>query len=386
MEENPNNSPNPAEEPKDAPAEAPTPEKVPEPTPETAPEPTSTPAQQIVPEPAPEAAFGPVSTETPAPTAEPATAPATAPAPKKKGGLIALIIGLAVLLLGGGAFAVLYFTSHTPNKLVESAIINELKKDTVSMSTTTEQNDMNVSIDIYAPNKNDIYLRFDGYEEIYASLLAAFGVKSISGIDNVWWKLDSNSSSSSNMLDVSLDVSGRDKSLAAYKKYPYLVAEPVSGKSFPTSGNVYKITIDKTEFEGYKKEAGDDSSDGILFGNVRIGDDGATVYFTVTSTLLGNATLTGVYTEQTTDSGKTATSINFEKDLSSAPSQAKSISELEKLIESSVQLDTGSTQNNSSNIYDLDTDDDSDFDIDLDDIESLQDEVLKEIEDAKSKV
>lgn len=380
MENNPNPTPNvtppPAPEPApEAPlapepqapeAPAPAPEPIPEPAPAVTPEPTPAvtpepaPAQPVAEptpepspsEPAPINPFNPAATVAPADTA--------APQPKKKlsGAIIGLIIGLAVLLIGSGVFAFLYFTSHEPNKLVASAVAKYLNQPTTNFSVSSEmtfgEQSLDYSVDAYVPDQNAAYIRVNGFQNIFSlfgDFISSFTDQTVespfSAIDGVWWKVEPGSENATTFSGlVGGDFAAPQQKLAAiYQKHPFFKAEAAQGK-YATSGDAFAIKIDEAALEAFQNEAGEDAT--MSFGPVSISKDLnlSSFVFTIKSTLLGDATLTGIYTETNDEelSSSSKTSINFEKDLSSAVSEAKDVSELQKLLEDLYENDDTSSE------------------------------------------
>lgn len=319
----------------------------------------SNPTPNINPEPIPTPVETPAVEPTPAPTPEPAPEPiaaptAPAPAPKKKmsGGLIGLIIGLAVLLIGGGVFAFLYFTSHTPEKLVGSAIENYLKHPATSYSSAVEASaagqSMNYSMDLYAPSQSTVYVRVNGFQNIFgtfANLISDLTgtddsetatANPFEAIDGVWWKADAGSigaDSVTSLFGTNSVLADQSRLATIYQKHPFLTAKAAEG-NYSTSGTAFVVSIDAAQYEAFKNEAGDDIN-GISLGAIALSPDAeySSIIATVKSSLLGNATLTGIYAERSSNGASTKLSANLEKDFSSATNEAKDVSELQKALE-----------------------------------------------------
>lgn len=94
------------------------------------------------------------------------------------------------------------------------------------------------------------------------------------------------------------------------------------------------MSIDAAQYEAFKNEAGDDIN-GISLGAIALNPDAeySSIIVTVKSSLLGNATLTGIYAERSSNGASTKLSANLEKDFSSATNEAKDVSELQKALE-----------------------------------------------------
>lgn len=399
----PEPQPAPAPEPPTSPAPEPTPEPAPAPEPVSAPEPAAEPAPAPEPTPAPEtpepapepASETPEPTPAPAPeapasipdpAAEPAapafnpfdpaatTAPAgPIPAPKqgKKGKLIGIIVGAAVLVFAAAAVLFLHFTSTTPEKILNNAIINRLSAATIAFSATTEWEQststgfdiiatgvdgedtepaetktMSYSIDAYIPDSTTSYIRINGFSSIFGSLLSLFGGSlssefndAFSQIDGTWWKVDANAqtenSSVMSLTGYTIDAEAVKKMLDAYKQNPFLVAaKSTENKTYKTSGTAYVITVDKTKYEAFADalEKADANSRSLSLGPLALNDDAledTKIVMTIQSSFFGGGTLTGVYSESTGDTTSyQKTSVDFEHVLTSAPADAKDVSEL----------------------------------------------------------
>lgn len=337
MEDNPNPTPNVTTPPAPEPTEAPEPAETP--TPAEAPEPATAPVAEPAPVPEPAAP----ATATGIPAAQPK---------KKKGGLIALIIVLAVLLIGGGVFAFLYFTSHTPEKLVGSAIENYLKHPATSYSSAVEASaagqSMNYSMDLYAPSQSTVYVRVNGFQNIFGTFVNLISdltgtddsetvtANPFEAIDGVWWKADANSigaDSVTSLFGTNSVLADQSRLAAIYQKHPFLTAKAAEG-NYSTSGAAFVVSIDAAQYEAFKNEAGDDVN-GISLGAIALNPDAeySSIIVTVKSSLLGNATLTGIYAERSSNGASTKLSANLEKDFSSATNEAKDVSELQKALE-----------------------------------------------------
>lgn len=389
-------APEPTPEPAPAPAPEPAPELAPEPTPEPTPEPAPTP--QPAPAPAPEPAPAPAPEPAPAPTPEPAPAPepiampeepapinpfnptaasaepipAPAPAPKQgKGKLIGIIAGVATLVIAVAVVLVLHFTSSTPEKILNNAIINRLSATTIAFSATTEWEQststgfdiiatgvdgedtepaetktMSYSIDAYIPDSTTSYIRINGFSSIFGSLLSLFGGSlssefndAFSQIDGTWWKVDANAKSESSsvisLTNYTIDTEAAKKVLDIYKQNPFLVAtKSTENKTYKTSGTAYTITIDKTKYDAFKNALANTevSASGLTLGPLTLSDDSfedTKIVMTIQSSFFGGGTLTGVYSEPAGDStSNQKSSVDFEHVLTAAPADAKDVSEL----------------------------------------------------------
>ncbi|MBR3595100.1 hypothetical protein IKL45_02595 [Candidatus Saccharibacteria bacterium] len=321
------------------------------PTPNINPEPTPAPVEIPAVEPTPVPTPEPALTPTPEPIATP-VAPATTPKKKMSGGLIGLIVGLAVLLIGGGVLAFLYFTSHTPEKLVGSAIENYLKHPATSYSSAVEASaagqSMNYSMDLYAPSQSTVYVRVNGFQNIFgtfANLISdltgtddseTVTANPFEAIDGVWWKADAGSigaDSVTSLFGANSVLADQSRLAAIYQKHPFLTAKAAEG-NYSTSGTAFVVSIDAAQYEAFKNEAGDDIN-GISLGAIALNPDAeySSIIVTVKSSLLGNATLTGIYAERSSNGASTKLSANLEKDFSSATNEAKDVSELQKALE-----------------------------------------------------
>ena len=316
----------------------PTPNINPEPTPA----PVETPAVESTPVSTPEPALAP----TPEPIATP-VAPATTPKKKMSGGLIGLIIGLAVLLIGGGVFAFLYFTSHTPEKVLDSAMVNLRSLQPIALNATSEvvygDETYQYTLALYEDGSATAYMRMSGISDIYKAMLTAFGMElsdetttKLKSLDDVWWGIDTESGYDykDSLLSgaINTDFSVHSKILAAYKKYPFLIVEQTTG-NYNTSGTAYKISVDKSKYEAYCAELKDDNITSLPFGPLEVNDETENFVVTITSSFLGsNSTITGMYQEKTNDSQTTKITVDFEHAAKTAPTDAKDISEMQSIL------------------------------------------------------
>ena len=384
MDNNP--TPTPTPEPTPEPAAPPVPDPTtspesPEPTP--APEPTA----ELVSEPAPEPSYtvNPFEPSSPSPDQPITSEPTPTPEPTKKklsGGIIALIVGFAVLLFGGGAFAYLYFTSNTPENIIKTAMDNFLTSDVISFSSTAvwpEDETYGIeagsySVDAYIPDSKTGYLRLSGISSVFAQMFSALAGSSstslltdeiketIASIDGTWWKLNLDSDEIEDITKISLwrlYGAAENKELATtYAKNPFLViTESTDNKMYKTSGVAYNVTIDKEKYKAFQAAyAAANPSDSscveldmvcekdMYMGPLSFDEDefeDNKIVMTIKSSLFGNGVITGVYVEPVEDStsfGYSA-SVDFEHVLTSAPADAKDFSELEEKLKSLGQTD-----------------------------------------------
>ncbi len=312
----------------------------------------SNPTPNINPEPTPAPVETPAVEPTPAPTPEPAPEPiaapaAPAPAPKKKmsGGLIGLIIGLAMLLIGGGVLAFLYFTSHTPEKILNSAINNLLNQKTIAFDATAEtisdNGNYKYTVGLYTDGSDTAYMRMSGIGDIYKALFSVFGTEiaddamaKINELDGVWWKLESNSEYNGSLFSgiTDIDFSIYSKVATAYKQHPFLIATKTSG-TYDTSGSAYKISVDESKYEAFSAELKNDNITSIPFGTLEVNGETEDFIVTITSPFLGdNNTITGMYQEKINDLRTMKTTVDFEHAAKTAPTDAKDISEMQSIL------------------------------------------------------
>ncbi len=391
MEDNPNPTPTPAPEPA---TPAPEPAPQPEPTPELTPEPTGeqpqsaeTPAPEApeapeTAEPAPEPEPTPTSEPTPAPVSEvpePAVAPeapvinpfnpaapvddaATIPVanpadpngkPKKKlskGVLAAIIVG-AVVLLGGLGFLLFTMLGKNPTDLANTAFQNIFTEKTLSYKMTAEgtsaEQTMTYSTEMIALENGEAYFRIEGLGQLFGALFSAFGSSSALSSDSLdaafkqveatWWKIEPGEEASDvSMLNIDasgLSLEKRQKIAAALKANPFLIAEKVAQKGYSTSGDTYKITIDKDKLTAYKNALGDNENDSAISGLNFDSESETPLYITMTTPLFGAPVLTGIYSETTTESSTGKISIDFEHSQKTAPAEFKKISEMATMLQ-----------------------------------------------------
>ena len=389
----------PAPEPTPNPTPAPAPEPVPTPEPVT-PEPASAPAPEPAPAPAPEPTPDPVVVPAPepapvpepapapeAPIAEPTVAPeivapsepgATSPInpfnpaapvenpamnpvdpnakPKKKmsGGVLAAIIVGAIVLLGGLGFLLFTMLGKNPNDVVNNAFQNVFNEKVLvykaTMEGTSNEQTMTYSTEMIALENGEAYFRVEGLGQLFGALISAFSGNSgldSSAIDSafkeieaIWWKIEPGEEESTtaglNVDTSSIAFDKRQKIAAALKANPFFIAEKVAQKSYATSGDVYKITVDKDKLAAYKNAIGDDDNELSLSGINFDNESEAPIYATVNSPLFGNPVLTGIYTEMTSENSTSKISIDFEHTQKTAPAESKNISEMTTILQESL--------------------------------------------------
>lgn len=233
------------------------------------------------------------------------------PAKKSKGGLVALIIALVVLLLGGAGVVAAYFVAHTPEKIMTSIIDNFSSKNlgisgtievggdednepikislssktdgesqaSASTTATTKIEDKTFDISASATVLKDytLYFKMDGLKKIIKSygdaLNYSYGsslVDFAEDIDGNWWKLsvpelidsvDELSSSEKKEYKEKYDCAInefnklRDNDLKTYyKENPFIKLEKYTGdKNFAGRGDTYKVSLDAEKLVGYAK-------------------------------------------------------------------------------------------------------------------------------------
>ena len=362
MEENPNPTPNVTPPPAPEPTPAPAPEPTPAPAPEPTPAPASAPApEQSAPTPTPEPAPEPTSAPEPSPapvptpTPEPTPAPTAEPAKKKNGGLIAAIIVGAVVLVAAIAALALHFINASPNKLAETAMLSLFNKPNLGAVISQESGTSKFVMELFIDSDGTSYTRYDDFGAILGldAQAKAKYASTLSELNGVWWKSGSSENGTSYSVNTSLFSSDRNKSAAAYKKYPYIKAEKVAG-TYGTSGDAYKFTVDVNKYAAYKAELGetvDDSSENTEY------------IATVKSSFFGGATLTGLYAEK----DDTKATIDFEYAPTSAPMTYKDSSEMGEIVAKLYSVTDGgySYSSNGTTILD-DDDDDYYYNLDLD--------------------
>ncbi len=290
------------------------------------------------------------------------TMPSDKPAKKGLSGkLIGLIIGIAVLVLGGGAFLLLTLLSGNPTKLVNEAFLNVFSKDSIgykaSMEAPMGTESISFSIESFQ-DKDNVYIKIDGFKSIIGALLGIFSsdasildsyTETIEKIEGTWWKADADSSSSIGAGMFSAGIADREKKLAAFKQSPFFVAEKQTGNiAYSTSGTAYNVTIDEEKAKAYSEALGSDSgSSGLSIGSLSLDDSDSSnksIVVTVSKPLFGQAKLTGIYATSGEGDEKQTIIIDFEHCVQSAPADAKDASELEGLMAGG----TGGTGGNSS--------------------------------------
>jgi hypothetical protein len=177
----------------------------------------------------------------------------------------------------------------------------------------------------------------------------------IEELDGQWWKTNADSGSGSSIFSglANMDFSGYTKVVDAYKKNPFLVAEKTNG-NYSTSGDVYKISINKDKYDAFRSSFGDESTDAFSLGTINV--DGETEGFvaTVSSSFFGGGVLTGIYQEQEDESFNQKVSIDFEHAIKTAPTDAKDVSEMETII-NSIMGYNDTDDENSLNSNEVDT-------------------------------
>ena len=372
-------TPAPAPEPAATPAPMPTPMTEPVPTP--APEVISTPEPVVAPEPVvvSEPTVAPEPTPVAAPTTDPApiaTTPEatignepaainpfapeastpnvidpvtnTAPAQDKKGSsgkLIGIIAGIGVLVIGIIAVLALHFISTSPEKVFNSAVLNLLTQKTISFDATAEitsgEESHAYTVSLYADNGDVTYVRFSGIAELLSAIYSAFNMQieeeataKMKEIDAIWWKIETDGNQEGSLF-YGLADTGYDnyaKIASAYKKYPFLVPEKVSG-NYRTSGTAYKVSIDLDKYSSYKEELVEDDITSVPFGTFEVSDDTDSFIITISSSFFGGGVITGLYQEKASGSDSTTkTSIDFEHAIKTAPTDAKDFSEMENML------------------------------------------------------
>ena len=323
---------------------------------------------------------------------QPASTPdQSAPAKKPKGGVIAAIIVGAVLLLGGLGFLAFSMLSKNPTKLANESFINAMSAKTfaykATVDATSDSQSMSYSAEVTALENGETYVRMNGIAQLFGSMLSSLITNSsaqsklteaFSKIDNTWWKLDESSDSTS-MIGVnadSLSATNRQKTVAALKANPFLIAEKATGKSFPTSGDVYKISVDQEKLAAYRRAFNgddDDKDDNLSISGIDFENSDTPIYFTVKSPLFGGAILTGIYAEATSESTSGTVAIDFEHVQRTAPAEFKNISEMSTMLQEAYGSNSQNsyTYDDDYDYYDLDYDYyDLDYDYyDLDDLD-----------------
>ena len=337
--------------------------------------------------PAPEPAEAPAPEPAPALDATPApAAPAPAPEKKGKGGLIAAIVIGAVILLGGIGFLVFTLLGKTPTNLANEAFANAVNSSTfaykASMEAESGSESISYSAEVVSLANGETYFRMEGIGQLFSVMLSAFGANSdtlttaFKEIETTWWKAEAEGASDETgiMMNVdadSLKLETRQKVASAIKAHPFFVAEKVTDKTFATSGDVYKITIDDAQLAAYKSAIGDD--DFTISGMSLDNTSNTTIYFTVKSALFSSATLTGLYMEADASSNSTAgkMSIDFEHATKTAPAEYKNSSEMTEVL----QKATASISSKYGYDYDEVDGDDDDYAVDIDygiDLDALE--------------
>ena len=397
-----------------APALAPEPTPTPEPAP--APAPSPEPTLAVEPVPAPEPVLAPESTPAPSPEPAPVPEPASTPEPvsapeaapvstppsfatatdtpitnepvqtttpeqgkkKSSGLLIGILAGVGVLAVGVITAIILHFTSATPEKVLNSAITNLLSQKTIAFDVTSEmtsgEDSLKYGIGVYADNSETVYMRITGFGEIIKSLLSVYGTEidntvtaKFEELDGQWWKMNANSSSSSSLFSgiANMDFPDNTKFVDAYKKNPFLVAEKTTG-NYSTSGDAYKISVDKDKYNAFRSSLSDGSTDAFSLGTVSVDDETEGFIATISSSFFGGGVLTGIYQERDDDGFNQKISIDFEHVAKTAPADAKDISEMESIMASITgydenALDNSETDAGRSDDYTNDTNDKNDY-------------------------
>lgn len=432
-----NNPTNPQPEAPAPEAPAPAPESTPAPEQPAAPAPeqpeTPTPApEQPTPAPAPE----PVQEKQPAdaplrgdPTVQvvdPITSgkPAVAEEVKKEQSkktmkkLVPLFIGLGVLALLAVVIVVVYLISHNPENMVKSSINKLLRQDTLGINLQIDTDDGKYSSQTVKVNtlidKNALYLRAENLAGLLEGSVAnsivdslgEFTVRNIAReISDRWWKIDSTSSTSDEDSPVQIDVSSitdalndRNKIIKAWNDHPFIYAvNQVSGSQYPTSGTVIRLGINEKEYEAFVEAVSDgkkvqninslDSDDELdedVSSSTSLDLDSAkwTIDATISSSIFGDSTLTGLYLNKEENKIKTQVVVDLEHAAKTAPADSSNISEMITIIEKAI-LDLFS-DSYSQDYSQLDYDDTLEIVDDEDDLSgsfSELEELMSQLED-----